>query len=140
MKRFKLYLLALVGCFVFAACGSDDPEEIIPGTGEAKEYAETYNIPAEGCDITYTLMDLKSKITTVSAATDWLEISIQDYSTGSPSIKITAKPNDNVSERRYIVTINTVNGDKLTLTLIQAGKQPDGIDDIHNNVSDQPAY
>ena len=155
MKKFKLYLLALVGCLLFTACGSDDPEEILPG-GTAKEYTETYDIPADGCNATYILKKLNTRITSVSATTDWLAISTQSYSSGSPSIKIIAEANTSKNVRKYAVIIKSENGDKLTLTLVQAGTSDGGngsggdngendttssdIDDIHNGTSSNPAY
>lgn len=155
MKKFKLYLLALVGCMLLIACGSDDPEEIIPG-GTGKEYTETYDIPTDGCNATYVLKKLNARITSVSATTDWLTVSTQSYSSGSPSIKIIAEANTSKNVRKYEVIIKSENGDKLTLTLVQAGTSDGGngsggdngendttssdIDDIHNGTSSNPAY
>lgn len=141
MKRIKLYLLALVGCLVFTACGSGDKDDIVPGVVDINEYTETYYIPAAGWDVDYTVRKLNFKITTISRAADWLEVSAKTYTSGSPIIKITAQANTSASERKSIVTINSLSGDILTLTLIQAGQN--GIADvgnIHNETSDETAY
>lgn len=161
MKHIILYLFAFVGCLALTACGSDGPEDITPDyTG--KEYTETYSIPAEGCNTTYSLKNLSSKITTISTTPDWLTISKQAYTTGAPGINITAKANTAKDERKCTVVITTDKGDKLTLTLTQAGaKQEEGkeddkdeednedkednednnnINDIHNETSGKPAY
>lgn len=106
-----------MGCLLFTACGGDDPEEITP-SGVGKQYMETYNIPTEGCNVSYTLNKLNTQIASIGATTDWLAVSPQGYSSGSPSIKIIAEANTNKSERKCTLSIIAMNGDKLTLTLV----------------------
>lgn len=141
MKQFRIFILAIVGCIMLTACpgggGTVTPEEI-PGN----EYTDTYNIPANGCDETYTLSKLSTELSSVSSCPEWLSVSILTYSYGSPKIKIIAKANTDTSERKHVIVIQSTNNDKLTLTIVQAGKEkaPSGIDDIHNGTSTNPAY
>ena len=138
MKQFKLYLLALVGCLLFTACGGDDIEEMIG-------YTETYNIPAEGCKTIYTLKKLNAEIGVISVKPDWLTVIKRNYSSGSPSILITAEANTNKNERKWTLIIHSENGEQLTLTLVQAGANggdnptPSDIDFVYNGTSGRPA-
>ena len=64
MKKFKLFILAFVGCIAMTACGGDDngsdKDDVVAPNAN---YKETVNIPAEGCDKEYTLDMLKSQKT-----------------------------------------------------------------------------
>lgn len=138
MKLFKLYLLALVGCLLFTACGGDDIDEMIG-------YTETYNIPAEGCKTIYTLKKLNARIEGISIEPDWLTVSKLDYLSGSPSILIRAKANTDKNERKWTLNMVTVNGEQIALTLVQAGANgdnpaPSDIDFVYNGTSPNPAY
>ena len=142
MKKFKLFILAFVGCIAMTACGGDDygidQDDVVAPNAN---YKETINIPAEGCDKEYTLDMLKSQIASVSSTPAWLTITTQSYTGGSPSIQIVAKENTTEKERKTTVTVNTAT-ETLALTFVQAGKEniPSGIDDIHNGTSGKPAY
>ena len=82
MKQLKIMILALVGCFVLTACskdGEDGNEHKYPPENNENppvnndppannEYSDTYNIPANGCNTTYTLYRLNSEITNVNLA------------------------------------------------------------------------
>lgn len=148
MKHLKLFFIAFLGCIMLNACGGGDEDDNgnTPSPGPSpvtgKEYTATYNIPAEGCSATYTLKDFSSAISAVSSTPDWLTISIRPYSSGQPTVSIVAKANTGTAEHKYPVVITSKNGDKLTLTIVQAAKPvvPSGIDDVHDNVSTKPAY
>lgn len=144
MKQIKIFLLLALGSVILTACPSGVDDEIISENPElaGKEYNDTYNIPAEGCDNSYTLSMLKSRITSSDIKSNWLTVTILSYTKGSPRIKIVATENQESSERKQIIVLRTENNDKLTLTFVQAGKEviSSGIDDVHNNSSDNPAY
>lgn len=73
------------------------------------------------------------------AGVDWLTVEKESYTSGSPSVKLTVTANDDTKERSTTVTVTAENGDKVVLTVKQA-ERTYGIDDPHNNQSDQPAY
>lgn len=150
MKQFKVYFLALASCILLTGCPSDadDNNDITPVTPSAKEYSETMNIPAKGCDETISLNKLRAEVTSVSSTPSWLAVTIQPYTSGAPSIKLTVGENLG-DERRHTVAIYTYStGDKLNLTIVQAAKtvpgQSDsdtaGIDDLNDKTSNKPAY
>lgn len=70
---------------------------------------------------------------------NWLIIEKESYTSGEPNVKLTATANDDTTDRSTTVTIIAENDDKVELTVKQPGRTY-GIDDTHNNQSDQPAY
>ena len=85
------------------------------------------------------LNNLTTAISTIENSATWLTVEKESYTGGSPSVKLTATANDDTKERSTTVTIIAENGDKVVLTVTQAGRTY-GIDDPHNTESDQPAY
>lgn len=147
MKQFKVYFLALASCILLTGCPSDadDNNDITPS---AKEYNETMNIPAKGCDEILSLDKLRAEVTSVSSTPSWLAVAIQPYTSGAPIIKLTVGENLG-DERRHTVAIYTSStGDKLNLTIVQAAKTVPGqsggdtadIDDLNDKTSNKPAY
>lgn len=70
---------------------------------------------------------------------NWLTTEKESYTSGEPSVKLTVIANDDTTDRSTTVTITAENDDKVELTVKQPGRTY-GIDDTHNNQSDQPAY
>ena len=64
------------------------------------------------------------------------------YTSGSPSVKVKAEANPKERPSTASVIIIATNGDQLTLTVTQGAKgAPNyGIEDPHDQESDQPAY
>ena len=140
MKKLYVILLAIISCVLLTSCPSDG-EDIKPGVTPEKEYNESINIPANGYNEVYHLYKLNSKITSIVSTPDWLTVSVLSYSSGYPSIKITALQNSERVERTYTVILYTEKKEKLMLTITQAGKEiKNDIGDIHNNTSSKPAY
>ncbi len=139
MKQLKLIILALVGCIMLTACPSNgEIEEDVKG----KEYVDSYNIPADGCDVTYNIKEFKTRISSVSSTPDWLTITPVPYTAGSPSITIKAKSNTGSQDRKCTIVIKDAT-DKITLTVIQTSQSSSGQtadDEYHNSVSHNPAY
>ena len=141
MKQFRIFILAIVGCIMLTACpggGGEGPEEILIS---GKEYTDTYEVEASGCNDTYELKMLSAELASLGQCPEWLSVSALTYTSGSPQIKIIANPN-NGGERKHKVEIQTVYNDKLTLTVVQAAKEhiSSDIEDIHNETSSNPAY
>lgn len=85
------------------------------------------------------LNNLTTAISAIDNSTAWLTVEKEGYTSGSPSVKLNVTANDDTKERSTTVTITAENGDKVMLTVKQAGRTY-GIDDTHNSESDQPAY
>lgn len=143
MKQLNIIILAIITCLVLTSCpggGSDGGEDVKP-VNPGKDYSESFSIPASGCDEVYHLYKLNAKITSSSSTPSWLSISILSYTSGYPSIKITAQPNPDNTERKCNVALKAENNDKLTIAITQAKKEEQtGIGDVHNTTSGQPAY
>ena len=75
-------------------------------------------------------------------STDWLTVLISPYSTGSPSLVVSAKENTDTKTRTSTVTVTATSGDKVLLTVTQeaAEEQKTGIDDSHDITTGKPAY
>lgn len=141
MKHLMLYILGFVGCVMLTACGGgDSPESVGSTEPNYQQGSETFSIPEEGCETTYTISLFNSQITTVTSTPDWLTITILPYTSGSPSIHISAKENPLNQERGCSVFMKD-GGNTLTLTVTQAASTVVVSDvEIKNEVSVNPAY
>lgn len=155
MKRIELYLIALLSILVFAACGGDDGGNTSGGNGGGsytpKSYTQSVTLPVKGGDMTVTLSNLSSAVSSVSSTPSWLVITREYYSSGAPTLKIGYEENKEGQERKVTVTVTASSGDRVALTITQqatggsggGGTQEDvkkGIEDIHNEYTSQPAY
>ena len=157
MKRIELYLIALLSIFVLAACGGgDDGGNTSGGNGGGsytpKSYTQSVTLPATGGEMTVTLSNLSSAVSSVSSTPSWLVITREYYSSGAPTLKIGYEENKDGQERKATVTVTASSGDRVALTITQqatgggsggGGTQEDvkkGIEDIHNEYTSQPAY
>lgn len=154
MKTIGNYITVFMVIFMMAACGggSDDPQSPLNPGGDngggypAKVYTQNITISSQGGEQSMTLIDLKSAISNIGSTPDWLIITAKQYSSGSPSIKLEAEENQATSERKAEVIILATSGDKVVLTVVQqaaddGNPEPGtGIDDPHNEQTDQPAY
>ena len=134
-------MIALVSCHHHKKETSPlNPVEI-----EGKTYQQSVTLLAENANETVTLTDLKTAVKDTEYNADWLTITKQTYTSGSPSLHLTA--NDNVKDgastdaRSCTVTVTANSGDKVILTVTQEGaKCKNGIDDSHDQPTDQPVY
>ena len=139
-------LCVVVAMVVFAACGGADENKeespLNPVTPTGKTYQQSVTLDTQGTQQTVTLTDLNSKIDDVANSTDWLTVLISPYSSGSPSLVVSAKENTDTKTRSCNVTITAKSGDKVLLTVTQeaAEEQKTGIDDSHDIPTDKPAY
>ena len=129
-----------------AACGPDDEKKedspLNPVTPTGQTYQQSVTLDAHGSQQTVTLTNLKSKIDDVANSADWLTVLISTYSSGSPSLVVSAKENTDTKTRSCTVTVTAKSGDTVLLTVEQeaAEEQKTGIDDSHDIPTDQPAY
>ena len=151
MKKICIYLLSLTAIFVLAACGGDDGGSSTgdggnsggsSGGGNAPQtYTQSVTVPATSGEQVVTLSNLKSSISSVGNAPSWIVISPQYYSSGAPTLKLEYQENTLTTARDCSVTVLASSGDKVVLTITQqASETKSGIDDVHNDPSDQPAY
>lgn len=150
MKRLEIYLIVVLGIILLAACdGGGDDGGSTGGTGGnsgggsyiPKTYNQSVTLPAKGGDLVITLSDLNSAVSSVSSTPTWVVISPQYYSSGAPTLKLEFQENTQIEERKITVTVYASSGDKVLLSIIQqAGEKKDGIDDLHNNQTNQPSY
>lgn len=150
-ERSKMYslLFVLVAMIALAAC--DDKKEsssLNPVEQEGKTYQQSVTLPAQDANKTVALNNLNAAIREMEGAADWLTVMKQSYTSGVPSVRLTAFDNTNgntaTAERTCLVTITATSGDRVLLTVTQEGYIPEtnktGIDDSHDVVTDQPAY
>ena len=148
MKRLVIYLISVLNCFFLVACGGGSDDDGGGGTGGTsggsyipKSFSQSVTLPAKGGEQVITLSDLSSAVSSVSSSPSWLLISPQFYSSGAPTLKLEFQENTENQERKASVTVYASSGDKVQLNVTQqAGEKKDGIDDLHNDKTDQPSY
>lgn len=131
---------------LFTACGGgDDNNGSSSTTPEGKTYQQSVTLSATGANKEVSLYNLKAAIEKIEGGATWLSVLKQDYTSGSPALRLIATENvkdgEMTSARSCNVTITDVNGDKVILSVIQEGAESKtGIDDSHDVTTDQPAY
>jgi len=150
MKRIMSYTLALLVMFSFAACGGEDGDDSGRSSGgntgggsthTPQTYTQSVTLPAKDGEQIVTLSNLNSAVSSVSSSPSWLVISPQFYSSGTPTLKLEFQENTETTERSCTITALASSGDKVVLTITQqAVETKTGIDDLHNEDTDQPAY
>ena len=152
MKLYKIISCLLMCMLLLAACGGgDDSGSSSGGSGSTggsdgpttypQTYSQSVTVSAKGGEQIVTLVDLSTAISSVGNTPDWLVISPQFYTSGAPTLKLEAQENTETSERNAVVSVLASSGDKVSLTVVQeAGEDHTGIDNIHNEQTDQPAY
>ena len=150
MKKSIFYMVALSSMFLLAACGGESSSSTGGTDGitdddrtPPKTYTQSVSLPATAGEQVVTLSDLNSAISSVSGASSWLVVSPQFYSSGAPTLKLEYQENVGTTARSCTVTASASSGEKVVLTITQQSENEDdgnGIDNIHNETTDQPAY
>ena len=152
-KRNKIFtlLLAFVAMMTLSACHDDkkEPSSLNPvdPTPEGQTFQQSVTLPEEKADMIVTLDSLESaiKVDGLEYDADWLTVVKQTYTSGSPSLRLTATDNvkdcESTDARSCMVTVTATSGDKVLLSVTQEGSERKiGIDDSHDIPTDQPAY
>ena len=139
MKQIRTFIIALMGCILLTACPTTE-EKVVERT-----LNETHNISYQQKEETKELVRLSSEIESLELYSDWISVTALPYTGGAPKVKIFAYTNTGSTPRSATITIRTKeknkNRDVLILTVVQEGfTPPTGVDDIHNQSSNQPAY
>lgn len=141
MKNFIIIVFALFTVLTLTECDPDpEPDPIIP---EVKTFQQNVTLDAQGTRQTITFINLKSKIDDVeNSNSDWLTVLISPYTSGSPSVVVSATENTSTQQRSGNVTITAVSGDKVILTVTQQGaeEQKTDIGDPYDVPTDKSAY
>jgi hypothetical protein len=104
----------------------------------------TCDLPPQASEQTVTLTGLSSKITKMAGqdfTSEWLTVTQQNYTSGTPRVTLTATENLQTTARSaYIVLVAT--NDTLALTVRQTTYTGGGtdVDTPHDTSTDQPAY
>ena len=140
MKSLKLMIMMAVCGVVMVACGGNDDKTETPVAVEGQTYRQTVTLPATQTDTVVTLTDLKSAIDGVEGTETWLTVTKAAYTSGAPSVRLTATANEGDDPRSCTVTITATSTDKVLLAVTQQQEaMKTGIDDLHDLVTDQPA-
>ena len=134
MKFKGLYILA--GLFLLSLSSCDDAGESSEEI-KGKSFEREIVIDGNPIDTLITIKDFTSAITKIEETSDWLEVTIQGTASDVFQIKIVCSKNTTTDIRSAEVFVTCDNGDKLKLTVSQSVISE--FDDIHNNVTDQPA-
>ena len=139
MKTLKTIIFAASVVLAMVACGgsteNDEPEYV------SQTYRQTIMLSAAKTDTVVILNDLKTAVSEIENSETWLMVTKQSYTSGAPSVRLTATANEDNSQRSCVVTIIAASTDKLLLTVTQEKETMlTGIDDQHDIVTDQPAH
>lgn len=142
MKQFRLYaIFFMLGVLTLVSCGGgggggDSTPTPIPTP--PKTYTQSETIAAAGGDKVVTLTSLSSSISSINNTTSWVVASPQSYTSGSPKLQLNVTANTDKNERKCEIIVTAQSGENVVLTVIQ--QAGNGIDDLHDNTTTQPAY
>ena len=130
----RIYALLCLAVLTMVSCGSKgdmEPEH------EPKTLDLEIVLGGNEIDTIIAVKDFQSAITEIKVNDVWLSAEIIDSADDSCQFKVICAKNTTTSIRLTQVIITCKNGDTLTLKVTQ--KVLDGFDDLHDNVTDQPA-
>lgn len=139
-------MIALMGVLFMLSCGGgNSDDDYNSGGGSAMQmYRQSVAVSAQGGSVTVTLNNLKSAISNIESTPNWVLVSPQAYSSGTPTLLLEVERNETMSERQCEVLITATSGDKVSLTIRQnasgGSETGTGMDTPHNEQTDQPAY
>jgi hypothetical protein len=137
MMKTLRYMTALCAVLLLAACGGGDGEAAYePKTGSSE-----LTVESAGLDKTENISIFSDEVANITGATTWCRVT--KASQGPTYIRIVVDENLTLSERKANVTVTSKLGDRLLINITQkahAAETNTGVDDSHDNVSNQPAY
>jgi hypothetical protein len=148
MKTMKYFLMAFTALTLISCGGGDEPEPdpkptpTPTPTEKGKFLTQTCNMPAEASETVVSLYGLTTAIDRYSQPDKWLTVIRQAYTSGTPSVQLTATENMASEARQQDVTFYA-GRDTLVLTVRQAvynASSGADMDNTHDTPTDQPAY
>lgn len=135
MKLKGLYIIICLFTLSMISCDNNKEDN------EGKSFKRELLFSGYAVDTVITVNELASAIDKVTEDADWLDLAIQDAISDSTQTSykliIACTKNNTSSVRSTDVVITCQNKDVLTLIINQGIF--DGINDVHDNVTDQPA-
>jgi len=143
MKLKGLYIIACIAAFSLTSCDEDQNIQDIKDNylTQGQTFERELLFDGHAVDTIISANELASAIVNITEEADWLNVAIND--TGSDTTKVASKlriactRNNTTSVRSTDVVVTCANKDVLTLKINQGIL--DGLDDVHDNVTDQPA-
>ena len=146
MKTMKYILMAITTLTLISCGGGDEPEPTPTPTPtpteKGKFLTQTCNMPAEASETIVSLQGLTKAIDRFSPPDSWLTIIRQAYTSGTPSVQLTANENLQFETRQQDITFYA-GRDTLVLTVHQAAYDDASgaeMDNTHDTPTNQPAY
>lgn len=141
MEIKSLYLL-LIGLVIMSVVGCDQKKDEVEIEEKGTEYqSKTFDCEMELAgylsDTIITVADFFSDIEIIQNNTDWLDVEAAYSITNAYQVKVTCYKNTSSCVRYAEVSVFCKNGDCLKIKVKQ--NVITGLEDVHNNVSDQPA-
>ena len=142
MKRTGLYIIALFAALTIFSCENPE-EEVIEKQNEykGKSFERELQFAGYAVDTVIPVNEFVSAIDKITKDADWLNVAISDAGSDSAKVsyqlRIACTRNTTTSARSTDVVVTCVNTDTLKLKVNQS--LLDGFDDLHDNVTDQPA-
>lgn len=135
------YLLSMAVLFYITACSSGGDG----GDGSSEFSSQTITMAADASSQLVTLEKMTTFIASAAASDSWLTVEVMPYTSGTPTVKLTATANTNTTERRTKVIVFSINEERVELTVTQKARTVSPSDDsnvevTHEVVTDQPAY
>jgi len=128
----KNLFLALIFFFVVSTNGCSNKDKY-----ESKSYEREITVDGNKTDSIITIEEISSDIITIDSDDDWLYASKYNSNTTNYQLRLVCFKNVSASIRSSRIHIACKNGDKLTLIVIQG--VINGLNDLHDIVTDQPA-
>ena len=148
MKTMKYILMAITALTLISCGGGDEPEPdpkptpTPTPTEKGKFLTQTCNMPAKASETVVALQGLTKAIDRFSPPDSWLTIIRQAYTSGTPSVQLTASENLQFEARQQDITFYA-GRDTLVLTVRQVAYDDTSgaeVDNTHDTPTNQPAY
>lgn len=138
MKQKRLYIITVcLFALSMMSCGNGENQEEY----EPKSFERELLFGGYAVDTVFTVNELASAIEKITEDADWLDVALSDAGSDSTKVvyelRIACTRNNTTSVRSTDVVIFCTNKDVLALKVNQGIM--DGVDDYHDNVTDQPA-
>ncbi len=137
MKLKSIYSLLLMALLATLGCDPAENKEDNGQDPKGKNYEREIVFGAYETDTILTVSEFTSAIKNIENNTDWLFVRIDDSSADAYKLRVICLKNTTAQTRSAQIEVSSNDNDLLTLKVTQYVLN--GFEDLHNNVSDQPA-